>query len=238
MAAAPSRSDFVELLPPPYHRLDAYDRAKPPGNQEQESADPTKHVPQTFIDAMLVREEVFVQEQKVPLENEYDEDDRRSFHWVAYASMPSKPGSGSGSTRVPIGTIRLVPAPNPPHPENDQGVGDQGKESYVKLGRLAVLKDFRKMGISTLLVRKALDHVAVNPSEVRLQLDAAEREEYLQKNSALEFQGLVLVHAQVGVQKVWAKYGFERDDTLGIWDEEGIDHVGMWKRVETSKSKD
>jgi predicted GNAT family N-acyltransferase len=71
-----------------------------------------------------------------------------------------------------------------------------------------------------------------------LQLDAAEREVYLQKNRELEFQGLIMVHAQVGVQKLWARYGFEKDEALGVWDEEGIDHVGMWKRVDTSKSKD
>ena len=49
---------------------------------------------------------------------------------------------------------------------------------------------------------------------------------------SLDFQGLVLVHAQVGVQKVCNKYGFETDQSMGTWDEEGIDHVGMWKRLD------
>jgi predicted GNAT family N-acyltransferase len=71
-----------------------------------------------------------------------------------------------------------------------------------------------------------------------LQLDAAEREVYLQKNRELEFQGLIMVHSQVGVQKLWTRYGFEKDKTLGTWDEEGINHVGMWKRVDTSKARD
>jgi predicted GNAT family N-acyltransferase len=246
MALAPPRSDFVECVLPPYSRLANYDRRKPPSEQANASIEPLKRVPQAFIDAMVVREEVFVKEQGVLLENELDSDDRRSFHWVAYASMPSKPGALEGkkdsseivSTRVPIGTIRVVPAPNPPHEENDRGVGDQGQESYVKIGRLAVVKDFRKMGISNLLIRRAIDFVAKHPGDVRLQLDPAEREVYLQKNAALEFQGLIMVHAQIGVQKIWAKYGFETDEALGTWDEEGIDHVGMWKRVDTSKARD
>jgi predicted GNAT family N-acyltransferase len=94
------------------------------------------------------------------------------------------------------------------------------------------------MGISNLLIRRAIDFVAKHPGDVRLQLDPAEREVYLQKNAALEFQGLIMVHAQIGVQKIWAKYGFETDEALGTWDEEGIDHVGMWKRVDTSKARD
>jgi hypothetical protein len=40
-------------------------------------------IPKTFLDAMEVREQVFVDEQKVPLENEFDADDHRSCHWVS-----------------------------------------------------------------------------------------------------------------------------------------------------------
>lgn len=61
--------------------------------------------PQTFLDAMLVREAVFVDEQKVALENEFDEEDPRCWHWVLYA-----PGE-SESEPKPAGTIRLVPFP-------------------------------------------------------------------------------------------------------------------------------
>lgn len=37
-------------------------------------------VPKTFLHAMQVREKVYVEEQKVPLENEYDDDDPRSWY--------------------------------------------------------------------------------------------------------------------------------------------------------------
>lgn len=42
----------------------------------------------------------------------------------------------------------------------------------------------------------------------------------------------MLVHAQVAVEKVWKRYGFFKDESLGVWDEEGIDHIGMWRRLE------
>jgi len=237
-----SRSDFVDFVPPSYERIDGYDSSRSPYQQVNKTADLTKQIPQAFIDAMVVREAVFVVEQGVPAENEFDADDRRSFHWVAYASMPSQPGDevdkSNKSTRVPIGTVRVVPAPNAPHPENDRGVGDQGKESYVKIGRLAVLQEFRGMGISQLLMRKAIEFITNHPGDVRLQLDAAERELHLQKNVSLEFRGLILVHAQIGVEKVYTRMGFEKDETMGVWIEEGIEHVGMWKRVETVKVRD
>jgi len=33
------------------------------------------------------------------------------------------------------------------------------------------------------------------------------------------------------VQKFWHGLGFEKDQGMGEWDEEGIMHVGMWKRL-------
>ena len=55
--------------------------------------------------------------------------------------------------------------------------------------------------------------------------------------SSFDFKGLVLVHSQKGVQKVWRKYGFETDESMGTWDEEGIEHVGMWKRVDIAEGR-
>lgn len=64
---------FITFLGP--SDLNGYDRKKPATEQPQ-------NVPKTFLDAMEVREEVFVKEQKVPLENEFDSDDPRACHWV------------------------------------------------------------------------------------------------------------------------------------------------------------
>lgn len=158
-------SEFIAFLAPPGPALANYD------SKELHTSQP-EGVPEVFRDAMSVREEVYVEEQKIPLENEFDLDDPRSFHWVAYASVgvsaqeaaTSPPSGRKGSTanKLAVGTIRMVPPPHPPHPEpdshhaidNHDGVpfgGDathaahDGKEPYIKLGRLAVLPPFRGM---------------------------------------------------------------------------------------------
>jgi predicted GNAT family N-acyltransferase len=244
-------SEFVDLIKPLGDRLSIYDPTSLPTSQPKNDAlDPAKGVPQNFIDAMQVREEVYVREQKIPLENELDEDDARSFHWVVYASIPAKAATTtnggvrrtSTSTKIPIGTIRLVPPPHPPHAHtaegkphaNGNGNGNEGGEAYIKLGRLAVIKEFRKAGISKLLIETALAFAREHPYEVGPQMDLSEA---LHKGIAMNFKGLVLVHSQVGVVKVWKRYGFEVDEGLGKWMEEGIEHVGMWKRVDVSNGR-
>ncbi|KAI6894304.1 phosphatidylinositol glycan, class A [Hortaea werneckii] len=277
--AMSTRSEFVDAVVPLFERLNLYDRTRPPYDQPQnDAADPTKRVPQGFIDAMTVREEVFVKEQNIPLENELDEDDARSFHWTAYASIPTKAispelqaqnneanGDGqsshsrkvSNSTKIPVGTIRLVPPPHPPHPtpgshhqadaldvdgngRRDSTTIHDGREAYIKLGRLAVIPEFRKAGISKLLIETALTFAKDNPYEMMPQRDPSKIEAMRVESDGgvgVDWKGLVLVHAQVGVQKVWKRYGFEYDEAMGMWDEEGIDHVGMWKRVDVEPGR-
>ena len=46
-----------------------------------------------------------------------------------------------------------------------------------------------------------------------------------------------MVHAQKQVQGFWEKYGFKVDEGMGTWDEEGIEHVGMWRRIAVRKEK-
>lgn len=73
-----TNSDFVDFILPLRERLALYDRSSPPAQQpKNDTTDPAKSIPQGFIDAMMVREEVFVKEQGVALENELDFDDRR-----------------------------------------------------------------------------------------------------------------------------------------------------------------
>ncbi|KAL9051130.1 MAG: hypothetical protein Q9162_006202 [Coniocarpon cinnabarinum] len=279
---------------------------------------------------MSIREAVFVEEQKVPIENEYDADDRRSHHWVTYASVsrPTNRGSvaSSGdlepldssrkpskeeerrrsqptSTKLAVGTVRLVPPPHAPHPAPNShhkidnaeaaspdrptettapaaalakshekpyevpgfGIIDP-KEPYLKLGRLAILQPYRRLGMGRMLLEAALEFAGQHPADVMPPPPTgAERErqaEHYRNNSdptmgspvalALSnthdiddwalgsgepvydggpWKGLVLVHAQKHLEKTYAKWGFVRDDALGVWDEEGIDHIGMWRRV-------
>ena len=118
-----------------------------------------------------------------------------------------------------------------------------GREPYVKLGRLATLKEYRGLGLGRMLVTAALDWAARNAETLRE--DAASGENELEGEGVIreretaqgklglgeEWKGSVLVHAQTEVQGFWRSLGFERDEKLGIWVEEGIDHIGMWKRV-------
>ena len=47
-----------------------------------------------------------------------------------------------------------------------------------------------------------------------------------------EWRGLLcLVHAQKGVERFYTSCGFVGDESMGRWWEEGIEHLGMWKRV-------
>lgn len=260
---------FVTLLEP--SKLEGYQVGAP--SEAQPSS-----VPQTFLDAMEVRNKVFVQEQGVPAENEFDMDDERSCHWVVYASVNQteepevRDDEGNvlqprkSSTRsTPIGTVRVVPFPHEPHPqagahyynnvltdadgnkiEPENGAPEvsfgkdrqttfhDGKEPYVKFGRLAVVKEFRGHNIARLLVNTALAWLRQNPSyfdpsirELGLEQVGASSETDIPK-----WGGLVCAHAQTAVKDVWAKWGFEVDEGMGNWWEEGIPHVGMWQRLE------
>ncbi|KAG9245591.1 acetyltransferase [Calycina marina] len=155
---------------------------------------------------------------------------------------------------MPIGTIRLVPFPHAPHPEpgskfvfapevattappnymqDRKTSGHDGIEPYVKLGRLAILPEFRGHGLAKLLAHAALTWARGNPTyfnpnvaEVGMKKLGAETFEDIPA-----WNGLVCVHAQIGVQTMWERWGFVMDEEMGRWVEEGIEHVGMWKRL-------
>ena len=279
-AGAPT--PFISLQEP--SPLKEWDRSKSVAAQDQSA------IPRTFLDAMEVRGSVFVEEQGVPWENEFDEDDPRSCHWVVYASVhrvlePERRDAATGQllsprkseTRSqPIGTVRLVPFPHEPHPldggvyvdnkltnaaalvgpaaaaaagevkeaqrlsvlrfEEDRATDmHDGKELYVKLGRLAVDKEFRGQGIAPLLVRTALDWMRKHPSYFDPGASALGVEQLGMDRGTdvLKWNGLVCCHAQEAVVKTWEKCGFVEDKGMGRWMEEGIPHVGMFVRLET-----
>ncbi len=228
------------------------------------STGPREPVPAHFIAAMTVRRTVFVEEQRVPAENELDEDDARSFHWVVYASVSSAQREGgrrgTDTSRAAVATLRLVPPPHPPHPapgsdhkidraERRQTTTDMGsagtrwhdsREPYAKLGRLATLPAYRGLGLGRLIVESALDWASKHPLSI-VPLPSATSTEAAKVRGGLsskqEWKGLVLVHAQKDVERVWRKLGFERDDSMGVWIEEGIEHIGMWRRIPVQEEK-
>ncbi|KAI0484249.1 acetyltransferase [Xylariaceae sp. FL0804] len=373
---------FIKLLEPALARLDGYDKALP---HDQQPA----HIPPTFTDAMAVREAVFVGEQGVPLEYEHDADDARSCHWVLYASVnrvvePEQLDESGNVVRprrsetssVPVGTLRIVPFPHPPHPEDGSvyvdnvlqqpqqpqreseskskpeppllasstggggggssssspphptaaaapvaapvaasapAAADQqrpgastttntttttttasssssaaaneqrqsaglpfgqdrattlhdGREAYVKLGRVAVLRDFRGRGVAAQLWRAAADWLRQNPahfdpSVAELSMDllmragagagagttGAERRGVRGTTAGTtvgpgaaevipRWGGLVCTHAQEAVVAVYERWGFRVDEGMGRWTEEGIPHVGMFQRLQVEET--
>ena len=77
--------------------------------------------------AFSIRLRVFVREQGVPVEIEMDRDDKRALHFLALKA---------GKV---VGTARLVM-----------------HRRSAKIGRMAVLKNYRREGIGTKLLRKAI----------------------------------------------------------------------------------
>ncbi|KAJ5146684.1 Acyl-CoA N-acyltransferase [Penicillium atrosanguineum] len=182
---------------------------------------------------MTVRMRVFVDEQHFSADAEIDEDDARSWHWVISAT------TGPG-TSIPVGVIRLVPPPQPPHellthPDTTlECPYDWAHEPCVKLSRVAVLPEYRGLGLGRKLIQVALEwavHHAAEINEAAAQVAA--RSHWTGRPA--QWQGLVLVHAQAEVERVYKGSGFRTDETLGRWDEEGVEHVGMFQRVEVTR---
>lgn len=170
-----------------------------------------KGAPRGFLDAMEVRVKVFCDEQHYPEDEELDEDDSRSWHWVAY--LPNELGDP-----VPVSVIRIVPGPHGPHPN---GNSDPHEEAYFKIGRVATIASARGKGLCRRLTEEVSNwfttHKAALPQE---------------------WKGLLLAHAQASVEKMYTKLGFVTDDRLGRWNEGAVEHLGMWKRIECDGDKD
>jgi predicted GNAT family N-acyltransferase len=140
---------------------------------------------QEDIDACFrLRHDVFTIEQGVAAELDIDEYDKTAYHYLAVKDKTN-----------PVGTARVIV-----------------KGSTVKIGRVAVLSQYRKLGIGGALMRFMMaDHAKLGASEVVLssQLHAAhfysalgflpEGEEYMEADiphitmrcSLINFEGLI-----------------------------------------------
>jgi predicted GNAT family N-acyltransferase len=175
--------------------------------------------------------------------------------------------ASASASRTPVATMRLIPPPHAPNKYLDSTVkagkrsnadtskqhvdSPHPKEPYVKLGRLATLKTYRGMGLASMCINNAFEFAKTNPDTIyrrptptiveKYQLTKQDQEE------ELAWEGLVMVHAQANLKKMWEKHGFSeelRNDTGAIeiaaephWIEEGIEHVGMWKRLDIRKGR-
>ena len=94
--------------------------------------------------AFDIRNKVFVEEQNVPREDEYDEFESFSKHYLAY------------NEEIPVGTCRW-----------------RATKNGIKMERFAVLKNYRGKKIGSALVEKALkDILQINGSDTLIYLHA------------------------------------------------------------------
>ncbi|KAI4129593.1 MAG: hypothetical protein LQ338_002167 [Usnochroma carphineum] len=235
----PTTLSSLALTPPSFPPL-------PPTNST--SPTPSPPLPLLFLSSLSIRIPVFIHEQHCSLAGEIDTDDPRSHHFVAFAFAPQSDDGGygghddgEGEKGTAASTLRLVP---PPHSHHDVEVktddpqarplGPQhgktriydGREPYMKIGRMATLRAFRGRGIAAQLLEYALDWATEHRAELSARAEADGEGE-----NGEEWKGLVLSHAQVAVEGWWVKMGFVADEGMGRWWEEGIEHVGMWRRL-------
>ena len=78
--------------------------------------------------ALAIRLRVFVREQGVPEEVELDDDDRRAIHFLALIA-----GRAVGTARVVL------------------------RRGSAKIGRMAVLKSYRRMGVGKRLLKRCIE---------------------------------------------------------------------------------
>lgn len=211
-----------QLLPPPGPSVHSI--AITPQGQISNSAssNASSPAPQLFLDAIIVRVAVFIIGQKCNPALEIDADDDLSWHWVIHTEDSEK-------QTVPAATIRLIPAQAHATADDEKAVDGPNykgsalwdhEEPYVMFGRLATVKEFRGRGYGRVLVREALSYAGRNGGD-------------MVKDQELGlWKGLVFIHAQRVLEGWYKDLGFETDEGMGLWWEEGIEHVGMWKRVE------
>ena len=90
-----------------------------------------------LVQALAIREVVFIEEQHVPEGIERDAEDVRAYHVLAFQGGHA------------IGTVRLVMMPSPPPGES--------RGTWAQIGRMAVLQAHRKARVGTLLLTKLED---------------------------------------------------------------------------------
>lgn len=93
--------------------------------------------------AYEIRRIVFVQEQQVSPEEEYDEFENTSFHFLAWDSQPDQA----------LGTARW-----------------RKTSKGIKLERFAVLKEHRKRGVGQALVKEVVRHISSIPENKGLKM--------------------------------------------------------------------
>ena len=125
-----------------------------------------------LVQVFTIRIRVFVREQRVPAEIELDTDDQRAIHFLAINSGRA------------VGTARVVM-----------------RHGDAKIGRMAVLKSYRRKGIGAALLKRTI--LAAKRLHARR----------------------IYLHAQVAVTGFYERMGFRAVGS--VFDEAGITHQKM-----------
>ena len=83
-----------------------------------------------YLDALSIRQTVFIKEQQVPESREIDQDEAHAIHFVLYQDEEAK---------QPMATLRLLAS----------------NEKNIKIQRMAVLKEFRRQGLGRIVMEAA-----------------------------------------------------------------------------------
>ncbi|CRG91905.1 hypothetical protein PISL3812_08959 [Talaromyces islandicus] len=187
-----------------------------------------------FNHAMHIRHAVFIEEQGCNPDAEIDADDARSWQYVIYANTTDTHDQEERAVAV----VRLVPPPHAPHEAlqeparaSELPAFDVRHEPYVKITRVAVIKEFRGLGLAAKVMRAAEEWAAENKESIDAMCRRVAGDDGIDEQGK-GWTGLVGLHAQVQVEKMYQRMGYETNHSMGTWDEEGIQHVGMFKRVD------
>ncbi|MGH1471233.1 MAG: GNAT family N-acetyltransferase [Cellvibrionaceae bacterium] len=88
-----------------------------------------------------IRHKVFVEEQKVPEQDEWDHMDETATHYLCLLSPTIK--TDNDQRHIPVATARLLPT--------------------GQIGRMAVLKEYRTKGIGKMLLQYIIDTHSARP---------------------------------------------------------------------------
>ena len=123
---------------------------------------------QSLLDCIVIREQVFISEQHVPIEIEQDGKDSECGHILLWTEG------------IPVGTLRFR--------ETEEG---------IKLERIAILKEYRGRHLGKLLIREGIRAVRMNYLEGKIYIHAQQHASSFYASVGFEESGEQTVEANI-----------------------------------------
>ena len=141
--------------------------------------------PNNELEISKIRKEVFILEQNVPEEMEWDEFDQESLHWLVMLN------------KKPIATARIRSVSN----------------KKVKIERLAVLKNNRREKIATNLMNEIIEYIKNRRSSSTITLNA--QTEALNFYDKLGFKKIGDTFIEAGIEHIKMELNLQPLSSLG-----------------------